>query len=80
MINKLIKQIGPDKVLHFLTGAVIMALFNFWLVLIVAIGKEVNDQIEYKGFSKLDIIYTLFGGLVAFVIQLTKECIANNYY
>jgi hypothetical protein len=65
-------MIPRDKILHFVAGLLIglSALFiptcyAFGLVVIAGIGKEIKDQIVYRGFDIYDFWYTLAGGVVS---------------
>ena len=64
-------QFGIDKFLHFVGGACVMAITNSWIILaIVAIGKEVYDQIIYKGFDIKDAFATVAGGIFAYYANI----------
>ena len=70
-LNDFLLQFGTDKFLHFVGGACVMAITNSWIILgIVAIGKEVYDQIIYKGFDIKDAFATVFGGVFAFYASI----------
>ena len=67
-LNDFMLQFGTDKFLHFIGGACVMTITNSWIVLgVVAVGKEVYDQIIYKGFDKEDAFATVLGGVFGFV-------------
>ena len=65
-----------DKKKHFIAGfavAFIAGFVSIWLSVVllisVAIGKEIRDEIVYGGFSFLDFAYTILGGLLAVLIH-----------
>lgn len=57
-----------DKANHFIYGFVIFVLsqyflndyYSFGIVFLFAIGKEIKDQIVYKGFDFKDLLITIF--------------------
>lgn len=65
--NKIIKYVPHDKCLHFIVGFFLGLLtLHFFLPLVAisivtlgAIAKEIRDEIKYKGFDLVDIIYTV---------------------
>ena len=70
-LNDFMLQFGTDKFLHFVGGACVMAITHSWIVLsIVAIGKEVYDQIIYKGFDIKDAFATVLGGVFGYFAVL----------
>ena len=60
---------GLDKILHFVGGILIYG-FTGHLVFVVAaaIGKEVYDQVKYKGWDWKDLFATIAGGILAFAV------------
>jgi len=71
-------NIPHDKLLHSFYGVVIYTItslvnpiFGFCVVSLVAIGKEVYDEIDYGGFDPLDILYTVCLPILLFI----KDCI-----
>ena len=68
-MNKLIKKIGIDKILHFLVGGWVFAIFgSLLLVALVGILKEMFDEKQYGGFDLIDFLYTIAGGVVMLLI------------
>ncbi len=62
-------KIAKDKKLHFLVGFAIAFFLNIYLVVIVALAKEVRDKVSKKGTPELlDFIYTVVGGILAYLI------------
>lgn len=67
-----------DKANHFIYGFVIFILSNIVLndvhsllvVFIFAIGKEIKDQIIYKGFDYKDLLITLLPGIILTLTNL----------
>lgn len=67
--------IAQDKLMHYFVGSLIMALcipfievYGLLVVLLAAVGKEAYDKVTGKGTPELmDIVYTMFGGLVVAV-------------
>lgn len=67
-----------DKANHFIYGFVIFILSNIALndlysllvVFIFAIGKEIKDQIVYKGFDYKDLLTTLLPGIMITLTNL----------
>lgn len=73
-----------DKEMHFWAGVLIsfMALILFkaielpncslWVAIVVvaaAIGKELKDLMDYGNFDYRDAVYTIAGGVLAFVLS-----------
>lgn len=63
-----------DKILHFMAGAVVYAIFfmlleSAWFagffVLVAGTAKEVYDEIDYDGADHFDALATFAGGAVA---------------
>ena len=78
MIEK-IKAIAKDKKLHFIVGLVIGLIggyfispkFGLMLAMIAGILKEVRDKLSGRGTCELlDCVYTICGGLLAYIILL----------
>jgi hypothetical protein len=67
-----------DKANDFIYGFVIFILSNIVLndvhsllvVFIFAIGKEIKDQIIYKGFDYKDLLITLLPGIILTLTNL----------
>ena len=74
MIQKLIKKIGVDKLLHFLCGMIIalisLIIFKSFITAIVltawiGAAKEIFDMRKNDNkFDVLDLIFTIVGGLL----------------
>tara|TARA_R100001244_G_scaffold64313_2_gene53278 strand:+ start:82 stop:309 length:228 start_codon:yes stop_codon:yes gene_type:complete len=72
-MNKLIKKIGVDKILHFLVGACVYFTFdNLWVVIVIALLKELLDEKTYGGFDLVDFLITVLGGIMALLIIILK--------
>ena len=64
--------IAQDKANHFLYGFLIFIIsqyflndyFSFGVVLAFALGKEIKDQIVYKGFDYKDLLVTLLPSII----------------
>ena len=64
--------IAQDKANHFLYGFLIFIIsqyflndyFSFGVVFAFAIGKEIKDQITYKGFDYKDLLVTLLPAII----------------
>lgn len=79
-MNKLIKKIGTDKLLHFICGTYIYLIasvlltpmLSMMLVIIGGFAKEfIWDKWLNKGtFEWMDIIYTIAGGVMAMILLL----------
>lgn len=70
-------DIPKDKLLHsfygvliYLVAALVSPVFGVIAVVIIAIAKEVSDEIRYGGFDWKDIIATVAVPMVLFL----KEC------
>ena len=68
-MNKLIKKIGIDKILHFLIGGWIYAASgSLMVVALIGLLKEVFDEREYGGFDIVDFLFTIGGGFIMYLI------------
>ena len=64
--------IAQDKANHFLYGFLIFIIsqyflndyLSFGIVFAFAIGKEIKDQIVYKGFDYKDLLVTLLHTII----------------
>ena len=64
--------IAQDKANHFLYGFLIFIISQYFLndyisfgvVFAFAIGKEIKDQIIYKGFDYKDLLVTLLPSII----------------
>ena len=64
--------IAQDKANHFLYGFLIFIIsqyflndyLSFGIVFAFAIGKEIKDQIVYKGFDLFDIFFTILPAII----------------
>jgi hypothetical protein len=64
--------IEQDKANHFIYGFFIFVLSNYFLndlysigiVFLIALGKEIRDQIVYKGFDYKDLIATMIPSII----------------
>jgi hypothetical protein len=64
--------IAQDKANHFLYGFLIFIIsqyflndyFSFGVVFAFALGKEIKDQIVYKGFDYKDLLVTLLPSII----------------
>lgn len=70
-------DIPKDKLLHsfygvliYLVAALVSPLFGIIAVVVIAIAKEVYDEIKYGGFDWVDIVATLGIPMALFL----KEC------
>ena len=78
--NKIVELIQHDKALHFMFGFFLFVLSNIFLsdsycigiVFIVALIKEIRDEIVYKGFDWRDIIATVLPSICILVLNLLK--------
>lgn len=59
---------AKDKVYHLIAGFIIQLLLGFIWVVIAAIGKEWYDEYKYGGWDWMDILFTMFGGLIAIAL------------
>lgn len=61
-----------DKANHFIYGFFIYVLSNYFLndlysigiVFLIALGKEIKDQIVYKGFDYKDLLVTMIPSII----------------
>ena len=64
--------IAQDKANHFLYGFLIFIIsqyflndyLSFGIVFAFALGKEIKDQIVYKGFDYKDLLVTLLPSII----------------
>jgi hypothetical protein len=64
--------IAQDKANHFLYGFLIFMIsqyflndyLSFGIVFAFALGKEIKDQIVYKGFDYKDLLVTLLPSII----------------
>jgi hypothetical protein len=64
--------IAQDKANHFLYGFLIFIISQYFLndylsfgvVFVFALGKEIKDQIVYKGFDYKDLLVTLLPSII----------------
>jgi len=64
-----------DKANHFIYGFIIFIISNLifnplislGIVFLFALGKEIRDQIVYKGFDYKDILYTITPPLILYI-------------
>jgi hypothetical protein len=64
--------IAQDKANHFLYGFLIFMIsqyflndyLSFGIVFVFALGKEIKDQITYKGFDYKDLLVTLLPSII----------------
>ena len=74
---ELMADIPKDKLLHsfygvliYLVAALVSPMFGIIAVVVIAIAKEVSDEIRYGGFDWKDIVATVAIPMVLFL----KEC------
>ena len=74
---QLMTDIPKDKLLHsfygvliYLVAALVSPLFGIIAVVVIAIAKEVYDEIKYGGFDLVDIVATVAIPMALFL----KEC------
>jgi hypothetical protein len=58
------RWLSSDKIMHLVAGFFISIFFGSCIMVITAIGKEILDEYEYKGFDLKDLIMTLVGGFL----------------
>jgi hypothetical protein len=69
--------IAQDKANHFIYGFLIFIIsqiflndyLSFGIVFLFALGKEVKDQIVYKGFDYKDLIATLIPSIIIYFFR-----------
>ena len=69
--------IAQDKANHFLYGFLIFMIsqyffydyLSFGIVLVFALGKEIKDQIVYKGFDYKDLLVTLLPAIIVYFLR-----------
>ena len=74
---QLMADIPKDKLLHsfygvliYLVAAVVSPVFGVIAVVVIALAKEVSEEIRYGGFDWKDIVATVAIPMVLFL----KEC------
>lgn len=77
---KKLALIPKDKLLHsfygtciYLLCSFINPLFGIISVIIVAIAKEVYDEVKYKGFDIVDIIATILIPMMLFAKEVKDK-------
>ena len=67
-------DIPKDKLLHnfygvliYLVAAVVSPMFGIIAVVVIAIAKEVYDEIKYCGFDWVDVVVTVAIPMVLFL-------------
>jgi len=66
-----------DKANHFIYGFIIFVLsqcflndlYSIGIVFLFALGKEIKDQIDYKGFDYKDIIATIIPSVILHYVR-----------
>jgi len=74
-------QIPQDKANHFIYGFFIFVLSNYFLndlysigiVFLFALGKEIRDQIVYKGFDYKDLLATMIPSIILHFLKWAKN-------
>lgn len=69
--------IAQDKANHFIYGFLIFMIsqyflndyISFGIVFAFAIGKEIKDQIIYKGFDYKDLLVTLLPAIIVYFLR-----------
>lgn len=69
--------IAQDKANHFLYGFLIFIISQYFLndylsfgvVFAFALGKEIKDQIVYKGFDYKDLLATLLPAIIIYFLR-----------
>jgi hypothetical protein len=78
IISKLY-EITKDKYLHFIAGIIIASIcviilnLNLFCIIptaIIGVAKEVYDYLSYGKFDCMDLLYTVLGGLLIFLMSL----------
>ena len=76
------KKLQTDKILHFLAGISITAIFGiflgsiagFFFGIAAGIGKEIYDKRSYGDFNVQDFYFTVLGsGLMAVLIAIAYD-------
>lgn len=57
-----------DKMMHLVAGFFICIFFGPYIMTLTAVGKEILDEYEYKGFDLKDLIVTLAGGFLGLIL------------
>ena len=72
-----LSKLPKDKLLHsfygvliYLVAALVSPVFGIIAVVVIAVAKEVYDEIKYGGFDWVDIVATVAKPMVLFL----KEC------
>ena len=85
MINKTqelaVKYLPHDKCLHFLAGFIIYVLINCFLsdihslitVFVIALGKEIRDELTYRGGDWKDVLFTILPAVTLVLLNLYKH-------
>ena len=70
-------DIPKDKLLHnfygvliYLVAALVSPMFGIIAVVVIAVAKEIYDEIKYGGFDWVDIVATVAVPMILFL----KEC------
>ena len=80
-LNDFMLQFGTDKFLHFVGGACVVGITHSWFMLaVVAIGKELYDYQDYGNFSRGDIVATVLGGVFAHYAAIVWAMIPFTIY
>ena len=80
--NKMVELMPHDKCLHFIMGFILALVVPHFVsdiltlifIFIVALLKEIRDEIVYKGFDFKDIIFTL----LPFILIEVNKLIGNG--
>ena len=80
MLNKIIRKIGLDKILHFtvsFTLATTLFLVNVWFgivfVLVIGLLKEISDSLEDNNKACWqDLFFNVLGILAAYIVFVIK--------
>ena len=63
----IINKIGVDKLLHFSIAMNIAFFSNIWIAILMALLKELFDEIDYGGFDWKDLLASILGALVTLI-------------
>ena len=70
-------QIANDKLMHLSVGMLIygtLSIFNVDLaiimVVVAAVGKEIRDEIVYRGFDRADMLWTMLAPICLYSLEL----------